>query len=65
MKWIEWLVISSLVAIGLVCLTFSATALLDTHSIQPYLHMLVQICLWTGFPVLIVGLVYLIWSWKR
>ncbi|MDR6224040.1 hypothetical protein JOE21_000028 [Desmospora profundinema] len=65
MKWIEWLVVLSLVAIGLACLTMSATAFLDTPSIQPYLHMLVRICLWIGLPVLVVGLGYWIWRWKR
>jgi len=60
MKKVEWLITLSLVAIGLSCLTMSATVMLNPNSIRAYFHNLISICLWTGIPVLITGIIVLI-----
>lgn len=65
MKKIEWLITISLIIIGLACLTVSGTTMLGTESVRSYLKMFILLCLWTGLPVLIIGIVYIIILNKR
>lgn len=60
MKWSEWIIAISLMVIGLSCLTMSATYMLNPNSLHAYLNNLFQICLWIGFPVVIVAVIYII-----
>jgi hypothetical protein len=65
MKRLDWIIAISLVVIGLSCLTMSATSIMKPESIHDYLNMLMRICLWTGIPVLIAGIAYLIFKRNR
>ncbi|WP_088051902.1 hypothetical protein [Virgibacillus dakarensis] len=65
MKKIEWLIAALLIAAGLICLTVSATTIWGTESIVSYFKTFVQLCLWTGLPFLIIGIVYFILLLKR
>ncbi|UOF92330.1 hypothetical protein LSG31_09275 [Fodinisporobacter ferrooxydans] len=65
MKFTEWLIALSLIVIGLLCLTMSATATVGLSSIQPFVSMLLQICLWTGIPLVIAMVVYIIIKTKN
>jgi len=65
MKKIEWLIVTLLIVMGLMCLTVSATTMLGTESIEPYLKKFLHLCLWTGLPILIIGIVYLVFLKKR
>jgi hypothetical protein len=65
MRWTEWVIAIALVAIGLSCLTVSATSMLSPDSIRPYLHTFIQICLWAGIPVLLAVFFYLILRKKK
>ncbi|WP_336788507.1 hypothetical protein [Paenibacillus sp. MMO-177] len=65
MKRLDWFIAISLVAIGLSCLTMSATSIMRPDSFHVYLSMLMGICLWTGIPILIAGIVYMIFKRKR
>ncbi|HEY8435947.1 hypothetical protein [Parageobacillus thermoglucosidasius] len=65
MRRIEWLISLILVAAGLTCLTVSGTLLMNPDSIHSYLHTLLQICMWSGIPFFVAGLVYFIIKWKR
>lgn len=60
MKKTEWMIAFSLVVIGLSCLTMSATVMFNPNSIRAYLNTLLNICLWIGTPIIIVGVIYLI-----
>ncbi|HEY0828284.1 MAG TPA: hypothetical protein VGE40_09330 [Bacilli bacterium] len=60
MKRIEWVIASALVVIGLSCLTMSATSIMSLNTYHVYLSNLFKICLWTGIPVAIIGIAYLI-----
>ncbi|MEK8130571.1 hypothetical protein WMW72_21935 [Paenibacillus filicis] len=60
MKWMDWLVAFVLVAIGICCLTMSATSMLHPGSFQSYMAAFLQICMWIGIPALIGGTLYLI-----
>ncbi len=65
MKRLEWLIVITLVVIGLSCLTMSATSMMNPESIRDYLSNLLKICLWIGIPVLIAGIVYMIFKRKK
>lgn len=65
MRWGDWLIVLCFVAIGLSCLTMSATWMLDHDSLSEYLHNFLKICLWTGIPALIVALIYVLIKTKR
>ncbi|GAB7386267.1 hypothetical protein BSNK01_01020 [Bacillaceae bacterium] len=65
MNRIEWLIFLLLVAAGLSCLTVSGTLLLNPNSIRPYMHTFLNVCMWSGIPVLVAGLVYFIMKKKR
>lgn len=65
MKTIEWVIALSLVFIGLLCLTMSASWMLNPDNIRSYLTTLLRICLWTGGPVLVAGLIYFFLGRKK
>ncbi|GLO68417.1 MULTISPECIES: hypothetical protein [Oceanobacillus] len=60
MKKIEWLLAISLIIIGLTCLTVSGATMWGNGSIKSYVTTLIQICLWTGLPGIIIGVLYVI-----
>ncbi|MFA7746158.1 hypothetical protein [Salinicoccus roseus] len=65
MKKIEWLIVVLLIAIGIMCLTASGTMMWGTGSIESYLKTFLEICLWMGLPILIIGIVYFVILKKR
>ncbi|WP_188456534.1 hypothetical protein [Virgibacillus oceani] len=65
MKKIEWLFAAFLIGMGLMCLTVSGTTMLGTESIESYIKTFLQLCLWMGLPILIVGIAYLVILKKR
>ncbi|MDK8642994.1 MULTISPECIES: hypothetical protein [Niallia] len=65
MKRLDWIIALFLVVIGLTCLTMSATWMMDTGSIRSYFTNFLQICLWIGIPILIVGVIYYVMKRKR
>ncbi|MBM7570556.1 LPXTG cell wall anchor domain-containing protein [Aquibacillus albus] len=65
MKKIEWLIVILLITMGLGCLTVSATTMWGTESFETYLTTFLQLCLWMGLPILILGIVYLLFLKKR
>ncbi|ASK61335.1 hypothetical protein CFK37_03680 [Virgibacillus phasianinus] len=65
MKKFEWLIAAALVIIGLNCLTVSATTMWEYHSINSYLKTFAHLCLWMGLPVLVVGIIYIIFLLKK
>jgi len=54
----------SLIAAGLICLTMSGSILFE-QEIAVYLKTFIQICLWMGIPIILVGLFYLFYRKKR
>ncbi len=65
MKKIEWLIAVLLILMGLVCLTVSATVMWGPESIETYLRTFIQLCLWMGLPIIIIGIIYLLFLKKR
>lgn len=65
MKKIEWIIVLLLIGTGLMCLTLSATTMLATESSDSYLKTFLQLCIWMGLPLVIVGFVYLVLLKKR
>lgn len=65
MKRLEWLVAALLVIIGLCCLTFSGTLLIHPDSIQSYVRTFLKICGWMGLPIVVTGIIYVIWLLKN
>ncbi|MED4041153.1 hypothetical protein [Niallia taxi] len=65
MKRFDWFIALFLIVMGLTCLTMSATWMMDTGSIRPYLTNFLQICLWIGIPALGVGITYYVIKRKR
>ena len=60
MRIIEWVLAVSLIIIGLTCLTIPAATMWGDGSIKSYLTIFMQICLWTGLPGIIIGVLYVI-----
>ena len=65
MNKLEWLIVTVLVIMGLICLTASATTMWGSESIGSYFNTFVHVCLWMGLPVLIVGIIYIIFLKKE
>ncbi|SEB05562.1 hypothetical protein SAMN05421743_11472 [Thalassobacillus cyri] len=66
MKKIEWFIILLLIGTGLMCLTLSATTMWAAESSgEAYLKTFLQLCLWMGIPLVIVGFVYFVLLKKR
>ena len=65
MKKIEWLLALLLILIGLSCLTVSGTMMMGSESIDSYIHTFMQLCLWMGIPVVIIGIAYIVIKKKK
>jgi len=59
MKWFEWFIAIVLVGLGLMCLTLSAMPRLHAD-IMGFIRTMVQLCFWMGLPVLLIGIIYMI-----
>ncbi|MEA3321484.1 MAG: hypothetical protein U9Q88_15855 [Bacillota bacterium] len=64
MKKIEIILSVVLIAVGLGCLTMSASMMFQ-HDISVYLETFIKICFWMGLPIFIAGVIYLIIKRKR
>lgn len=60
MKKTEWLLAGLLIIMGLVCLTASASTMGGAVSTGGFLKNFLQLCLWMGLPVLVIGVIYLV-----
>lgn len=58
MKELDWFIVMFLILVGLICLTMSASTMMDTISMSSYFKKFVQICLWIGIPILLTELIY-------
>jgi heme/copper-type cytochrome/quinol oxidase subunit 2 len=65
MRKIEWLIAILLIVIGLGCLTISATTMLEAETLETYLSTFIQLCLWMGIPILVIGIIYVILKKRR
>lgn len=65
MKKIEWIFALFLVIIGVVCLTVSATWVLNPDTIRSYVATLLQICLWIAIPAVIGIIIYILLQKKK
>ncbi|SDJ12350.1 hypothetical protein [Alteribacillus bidgolensis] len=63
MKGMDWVIAVSLMAIGLSCLTMSASWLFNPDTLKEYLDTFLVICLFAGIPAFLGGLLY--WIFKR
>ncbi|ADC52056.1 hypothetical protein BpOF4_20294 (plasmid) [Alkalihalophilus pseudofirmus OF4] len=61
MKWIDWVIVSLLLLIGLVCLSMSLTLTTDEN----FIISLLKICLWVGIPSLTIGLIFLLFKKRK
>ncbi|WP_408011507.1 hypothetical protein ACJROX_15205 [Pseudalkalibacillus sp. A8] len=59
MKAREWFLATFIILIGIICLTISGTHKLGSESIHSYVMTFVNLCMWIGLPLLIVGFIYL------
>ncbi|MEB1807406.1 MAG: hypothetical protein LPK26_08910 [Bacillaceae bacterium] len=59
MKWTDWLIVSLLLFIGLVCLSMSLTLTMDENLTYMFIVSLIKICLWVAIPSLLLGSIYL------
>lgn len=64
MKRIEVVLSIGLIAAGLICLTMSGSLMFE-QEIAVYFKTFVQLCLWMGVPIILVGVFYLIYRKKR
>ncbi|MFD2216522.1 hypothetical protein [Metabacillus endolithicus] len=59
MKRIEYVIASLLVIVGLACLTTSGSYLMG-DGLDAYITTFLQLCMWLGIPIVVVGVIYLI-----
>jgi hypothetical protein len=64
MKKFEIIVPVLLIMAGLLCLTMSGSFMFQPE-LRVYMKTFVQICLWTGVPILLAGIFYLLLYKKR
>jgi cytochrome bd-type quinol oxidase subunit 2 len=62
-KGMEWAIAILLVLVGLSCLTMSATIM--NPSVHEYWNTFFWICTLIGIPVVVVGVLYLIFKRKK
>lgn len=60
MSKMEWLIVGLLISMGLICLTASASTMGGNGSMEGLLKTFLQICLWMGLPVLVIGIIYVV-----
>lgn len=58
MKKIEWLIAGLLIGAGVMCLTASASTM--GGSMEGVLRTFLQVCIWMGLPLLVIGVIYFI-----
>lgn len=58
MRKVEWLIVGLLIGVGLICLTASASTM--GESMEGVLRTFLQVCIWMGLPLLIIGVIYFI-----
>ncbi|WP_170007209.1 hypothetical protein [Bacillus fonticola] len=63
MKWLDWIIVILLVAIGIICLSISLTLTSGVSSFDTYVSSLLSIFLWFGLPVLVLSIIY--WYVKK
>lgn len=54
---LDWMIVSFLILIGLLCLTMSATWIMNPTSLYPYLHTFLTIGFWIVVPTMVVILI--------
>lgn len=59
MRKVEWLIIGLLIGVGLICLTASASTM-GGGSMEGVLRTFLQVCIWMGLPLLVIGIIYFI-----
>jgi di/tricarboxylate transporter len=59
MKRIDYVIAGVLVLIGLLCLTTSGSYLIG-FSIEAYMETFLQLCMWIGIPIVVIGVIYFI-----
>lgn len=64
MKKIEYLIALALIFLGIACLTMSGTYMLD-QNITVYAMTILKICLWIGIPIVIIGVLYLVFVKRK
>lgn len=64
MKRIEVVLSICLIAAGLICLTMSGSLMFE-QGMDNYVKTFVQVCMWMGIPIILVGLFYLFYRKKR
>lgn len=57
MKRFEYVISGLLVIIGLGCLTTSGSYFIGT-GIDAYIMTFLQVCMWSGIPLFVVGIIY-------
>lgn len=62
MKKSDWLIAGAFIFMGLSCFVMSLTLIDHSESVHAFLMGAVDICLWVGLPLTIIGLLYL---WRR
>lgn len=65
MKKIEWVLAGMLISMGLICLTASAATMGGAGSVSGILRTFLEICLWMGLPVLVIGIIYFLFLRKK
>ncbi|MCG5254648.1 hypothetical protein P9302_08865 [Brevibacillus agri] len=65
MRWIDWIMVSLMIVIGLSCLTMSATWMASPDSIFAYVKTLFKICFWISVPVITAAIFYVLMKTKR
>ncbi|MEX2462384.1 MAG: hypothetical protein WD469_13975 [Paenibacillaceae bacterium] len=60
MKKIDWFIASTFIAMGLICLSISATSFLQKNTFMTYFHSMSRICLWVGVPFFLIVVIYLL-----
>lgn len=63
MKNIEIVIAGTLIVAGLLCLSMAPSAMMGSHT--PFIHSLLTVCLWTAIPLVVIGLLYVLFLRKK
>jgi hypothetical protein len=64
MKQIEYIFAIVLIIFGIGCLAMSGSMMVEP-SLNLFIGIFTQICLWLAFPLIVVGIVYLVKKWRN
>ncbi len=64
MRLIGTVISITLIALGIYCFTMAALGMGTGFSVMDFLYTLLNICLWTAIPVIILGGIYLVYIRK-